>query len=144
MGGRRFRVLSRGVLDGYCTASVEWLVDEPIGFSSTIASGATVAAAAVVDLHDRVRRDALTWIQSEAPVALRQRILQHFGSMPPLEADWMTSSVANATAAASGGGGSGSGYPNGPAWLWWLMAILPLDPKAQVITIKLIHECMNE
>ena len=154
VGGRRFRVLSRGVLDGYCTASVEWLVDEPIGFSSSIGSitttspssqAATAAATVVVDLHDRVRRDALTWIQSEAPAALRQRILQHFGSMPPLEADWMTSSVASAIAAAAaaaaaaasftgggGGGGSSNSYPNGPSWLWWLMAILPLDPKAQV------------
>jgi len=143
VGGRRFRLLSRGVLDGYCTASVEWLVDEPIGFSSIATTAlpssqttAAAAAAVVVDLHDRVRRDALTWIQSEAPAALRQRILQHFGSMPSLEADWMASSVASATAVAGatastgGGGGSSNSYPNGPSWLWWL--ILPLDPKAQV------------
>jgi hypothetical protein len=29
-GLKRFRVLSRGVLDGYCTASVEWIVDESL------------------------------------------------------------------------------------------------------------------
>ena len=63
--------------------------------------------------------------------------------MPPLEADWMTSSVVNATAAAVAAAASGGGgYPNGPAWLWWLMAILPLDPKAQVIFQ--IYSLMNQ
>lgn len=103
VGGRRFRVLRRGVLDGYCTATVEYLVDQPVDPSRV---GALVA------LHDRVRQEADDWITS-APAHLRQRILQHFGVMPDVEPDWMS-------------------LANGPAWLWWLMAILPINPKTQV------------
>ena len=103
VGGRRFRVLRRGLLDGYCTATVEYLVDQPVDPSRVDA---------VKALHDRVRQEAQSWINS-APANLRQRILGHFGLMPDVEPDWMT-------------------LPNGPAWLWWLMAILPLNPKAQV------------
>lgn len=103
VGGRRFRVLRRGVLDGYCTATVEYLMDQPVDPSRV----ETVKA-----LHDRVRQEAQNWISS-APANLRQRILGHFGVMPDVESDWIT-------------------LPNGPAWLWWLMAILPLNPKAQV------------
>lgn len=106
VGGRRFRVLRRGVLDGYCTANVEYLADQPID---------PARVNNVVALHDRVRQEAQNWITS-APPQLRLRILQHFGDMPPVEPDWMT-------------------LPDGPAWLWWLMAILPLNPKAQVSNI---------
>lgn len=30
VGGRRFKVLSRGMLDGYATANVEFLVDDEV------------------------------------------------------------------------------------------------------------------
>lgn len=110
VGGRRFRVLRRGVLDGYCTATVEFLVDQPVDPSRV---------EIVKTLHDRVRQEAQHWINS-APANLRQRILGHFGTMPDAEPDWMT-------------------LPNGPAWLWWLMAILPLNPKAQVATLSMTH-----
>lgn len=108
VGGRRFRVLRRGVLDGYCTATVEYLVDQAVDPSRVDA---------VMALHDRVRQEAQNWISS-APTHLRQRILQHFGVMPDIEPDWMT-------------------LPDGPAWLWWLMAILPLNPKAQVAILSM-------
>lgn len=104
VGGRRFRVLRRGVLDGYCVATVEYLRDQPIEPSRT---------PAVVALHDRLRHDTESWINT-APNHLRERILQHFGAMPPVEPDWMS-------------------LPDGPAWLWWLMAILPLRFPAQVL-----------
>ena len=103
VGGRRFRVLRRGVLDGYCTATVEYLVDQTVD---------PARVPAVVALHDRVRQEALNWISS-APNHLRQRIHEHFGVMPEAEPDWIT-------------------LPDGPKWLWWLMSILPLNPKAQV------------
>lgn len=112
VGGRRFRVLRRGVLDGYCTATVEYLVDQPVE---------PAKVNALVALHDRVRQEADNWITS-APAHLRQRILQHFGTMPDVEPDWMA-------------------LPNGPAWLWWLMAILPINPKTQVrLTLVLFIE----
>ena len=104
VGGRRFKVLHRTMIDGYYTATVDFLVDKPVEPDNV---------AATISLHDRVHAAAQNWI-SEAPVALRQRILQHFGTMPPVEADWIS-------------------LPNGPAWHWWLLSILPLDPKAQVL-----------
>jgi Lon protease-like protein len=109
VGGRRFKVLHQSLLDGYYTANVEFLADQPpVEASHT---------AAVVALHQRVRESAESWINS-APASLRQRILQHFGTIPPVEADWIT-------------------LPNGPAWLWWLMAILPLDSKAQLAILSM-------
>lgn len=110
VGGRRFRVLRRDVLDGYCTATVEYLVDQAVE---------PAKIPALIALHDRVRQGAQNWIAS-APTPLRQRILQHFGVMPDVEPDWMT-------------------MPNGPSWLWWLMAILPLNPKAQVRALNSIQ-----
>lgn len=38
--------------------------------------------------------------------------------MPPLEADWVS-------------------LANGPAWLWWLVAILPLTPKDQLVLLSM-------
>ncbi len=105
IGGRRFKVLRRSMLDGYATATVEFLTDQSVESGDRTRNLTT--------LHDRVRDLAKSWVEQTAPAQLRQRIQQHYGSMPVLEPDWIT-------------------LPNGPAWLWWLMAILPLDPKAQV------------
>jgi len=44
---------------------------------------------------------------------IRQRIITHFGTMPSPEEDWMN-------------------LAEGPSWTWWLLAILPLDAKAQL------------
>lgn len=108
VGGRRFKVLHRTMTDGYYTASVEFLVDQTVETSQV---------AQIVSLHDKVRDAAESWI-NEAPEALRQRILQHFGSIPLVEADWIS-------------------LPNGPSWLWWLLAILPLEPKAQLMILSM-------
>jgi len=108
VGGRRFKVLHRTMIDGYYTATVDFLVDQTVEADHVDAT---------VSLHDRVHAAAENWI-SEAPVALRQRILQHFGTMPPVEADWIS-------------------LPNGPAWHWWLLSILPLDPKAQLTLLSM-------
>ena len=41
-------------------------------------------------------------------------ISSHYGSMPRVETEfWNT--------------------PSGPAWAWWVLAILPLDTMAQVV-----------
>ena len=109
VGGRRFRVLKRYMVDGYYMATVEFLTDQPVEADDV---------ARVVALHDSVRAAAENWIYSVSST-LRQRILQNFGTMPRMEADWIT-------------------FPSGPSWLWWLMAILPLEPKVQVSTIKYI------
>ena len=111
VGGRRFKVLSRGMLDGYATAQVEYLTDEPVEPDSE-------RAAALKALHDRVRQSALSWVETTAPAQLRQRIRQHYGTMPPEQADWIN-------------------MPNGPAWLWWLVPILPLETSAQVAILSM-------
>jgi Lon protease-like protein len=103
-GSKRFRVLSRGVLDGYCTASVDWIVDEPI------ASLSIQEQSAVVELHNRVRSDACAWIESQSKSILGRHIANVYGSIPDVESDWMT-------------------HFNGPNWLWWLTAVIPFDAE---------------
>ena len=44
---------------------------------------------------------------------IRAGILSHYGDMPPLEAQYWA-------------------LQSGPAWCWWVLAILPLDHQAQV------------
>jgi len=62
-------------------------------------------------LHDRTRDLAVSWFtQTEEEV--KAGILSHYGVMPQLEQDYWSS-------------------PSGPAWSWWILAILPLDTKAQ-------------
>lgn len=108
VGGRRFKVLSRGMLDGYATANVEFRVDDEV---------APERVPALTQLHDTVRQAAQDWINT-ARASIRDRITQHFGTMPPLEADWVS-------------------LANGPAWLWWLVAILPLTPKDQLVLLSM-------
>jgi Lon protease-like protein len=108
VSGKRFRVISCGVFDGYCKASVEWIVDEPI------ASLSIQEQSAVVELHNRVRSDACAWIESQSKSILGRHIANVYGSIPDVESDWMT-------------------FADGPNWLWWLTAVLPFDSDDQVI-----------
>jgi hypothetical protein len=64
-----------------------------------------------------VFKEATAWLQSISQV-LRQRIYTHFGTMPAPEEDWID-------------------LPNGPSWAWWLLAILPLDAKAQLAILSM-------
>lgn len=63
-------------------------------------------------LHDRVREEAMRWFRQMAK-NLRAEIRRSFGEIPDVEEDWMTLS-------------------DGPAWAWWILAILPLGPQLQV------------
>jgi hypothetical protein len=60
-------------------------------------------------LHDRARLEVLSLINS---INLRNRI-QRFGVIPEVEPDWIT-------------------LPNGPAWVWWFISIIPLTPQDKV------------
>ena len=44
---------------------------------------------------------------------IRDGILAHYGSIPEVETNYWD-------------------HHNGPAWTWWIIAILPLDPRTQV------------
>jgi len=102
MGGRRFKVLERDTKDGYHTAVVEFLHD-------SLPSGQDLLD--LKQLHDRTRTLAVSWF-NKATEEIKAGILSHYGAMPPLEQDYWTS-------------------PSGPAWTWWVLAILPLDTQAQ-------------
>uniref|UniRef100_A0A182Y812 RING-type domain-containing protein n=1 Tax=Anopheles stephensi TaxID=30069 RepID=A0A182Y812_ANOST len=108
VGGRRFRVLTRHERDGYDTAHVEFFEDEKIGAGSE----AEERLQLVRDLHEKVLLKAIDWHQS-LPESIRCEIFKSFGKMPDLEENW-------------------EDVTDGPAWAWWIIAILPLNDKLKV------------
>nr|XP_023670532.1 LON peptidase N-terminal domain and RING finger protein 1-like isoform X1 [Paramormyrops kingsleyae] len=110
VGGERFRVLARGMRDGYHIADIEYLEDVKVTDAEEMLK--------LQELHDQVYRQAHTWFGSLEP-RFRDQILQHFGPMPAREID------IQATA-------------NGPACCWWLLAVLPVDPRYQLSVLSLL------
>ncbi|XP_019955991.1 LON peptidase N-terminal domain and RING finger protein 1 [Paralichthys olivaceus] len=109
IGGKRFRVLSRGMKDGYSTADIEHLEDTRVQDSEVLGK--------LVDLHDAVYEQARVWFQN-LKIHFHNQILQHFGPMPEREADIQAT-------------------PNGPACCWWLLAVLPIDPRYQLSVLSM-------
>ncbi|KAG8225845.1 hypothetical protein J437_LFUL004774 [Ladona fulva] len=105
IGVRRFRVIARGERDGYDTAQVQFIQDQQIPPEQV--NG-------VKQLHDRVRLKSQQWL-STVDHSIRREIERTFGRMPELEPDdsWLST-------------------PDGPAWAWWVLAILPLGQNLQV------------
>ncbi|XP_017783578.1 PREDICTED: LON peptidase N-terminal domain and RING finger protein 3 [Nicrophorus vespilloides] len=103
VGVRRFRVLEKGELDGYDTATVEYIKDCDVSEEKL---------PELLDLHERVYSKAGKWVSSLAPKVLAE-VETCIGEMPPLESDWYK-------------------LPDGPSWAWWLMPILPLSSKLQI------------
>lgn len=104
LGTKRFRVLRRSEKDGYDTANIEFIKDEPICEDNY---------RSVIDLHDRVLEKAKEWWEI-IPHNIKGEVLKSFGQMPELEEDWEVSH-------------------DGPSWTWWIIAILPLSPLLKVI-----------
>ncbi|XP_034254301.1 LON peptidase N-terminal domain and RING finger protein 3 [Thrips palmi] len=102
-GSRRFRVLQRGERDGYDVANVQLLHDEPT---------APERLPGVRQLHALVRAKSELWLSSMGK-EVRAEIERSFGVMPSVEDRWENSS-------------------DGPAWTWYLLAVLPLGPQLQV------------
>lgn len=109
IGGKRFRVLSRGMKDGYSTADIEHLEDTRVEDSDELGR--------LQELHDAVYEQARVWFQN-LKIHFHNQILQHFGSMPEREADIQAT-------------------PNGPACCWWLLAVLPIDPRYQLSVLSM-------
>nr|XP_020481588.1 LON peptidase N-terminal domain and RING finger protein 1 [Labrus bergylta] len=109
IGGKRFRVLSRGMKDGYSTADIEYLEDTRVEDGDELES--------LQELHDEVYEQARVWFQN-LKIHFHNQILQHFGPMPEREADIQAT-------------------PNGPACCWWLLAVLPIDPRYQLSVLSM-------
>ncbi|XP_076877041.1 LON peptidase N-terminal domain and RING finger protein 1 [Brachyhypopomus gauderio] len=108
VGGSRFRVLRRGHRDGYHTADVEYLEDHKT-------DGAELEV--LQRLHDSVYQQACDWYV-RLNSRIREQISQQYGDMPERE-DHVQAS------------------PNGPAWCWWLLSVLQLDPAYQTTVLSL-------
>ncbi|MEQ2165374.1 hypothetical protein GOODEAATRI_016153, partial [Goodea atripinnis] len=109
IGGKRFRVLSRGMKDGYNTADIEHLRDTRVENREELEK--------LQELHDAVYGQAQVWFQN-LKIRFHNQILQHFGPMPEREPDIQAT-------------------PNGPACCWWLLAVLPIDPRYQLSVLSM-------
>uniref|UniRef100_A0A4W5MZG4 Si:ch1073-440b2.1 n=1 Tax=Hucho hucho TaxID=62062 RepID=A0A4W5MZG4_9TELE len=103
VGVSRFRVLSHGHRDGYNTAKIEHLEDQKV-------DGEELAE--LQKLHDCVYEQASTWFTSLKD-NMKNQIVSHFGQLPEKDCDIQ-------------------GSASGPAWCWWLLAVLPLEKRAQL------------
>lgn len=118
IGFRRFRILTRDEKDGYETAKVEYIYDEPIPKDYVHV---------VSDMHSAVLRKAIKWYESLTD-DIKEEILRSFGPMPILEENW-------------------EAVADGPAWAWWIIAILPLNQPLKVVfffrfcIIHIFHLC---
>ncbi|XP_035747880.1 LON peptidase N-terminal domain and RING finger protein 3 isoform X2 [Egretta garzetta] len=116
IGKRRFKVIQHSQRDGYNTADIEYIEDQQV-------QGQEYAALLV--LHDSVYDQAYMWFNS-LKQALKSRILSHFGPMPAKDPDPQAN-------------------PNGPAWCWWVLAVLPLENRAQLpfLAMKSLKDRLN-
>ncbi|XP_048208358.1 LON peptidase N-terminal domain and RING finger protein 2 isoform X2 [Perognathus longimembris pacificus] len=103
IGISRFRVLSHRHRDGYNTADIEYLEDEKV-------EGPEYEE--LTTLHDSVYQQSVSWFSSLQD-HMKEQILSHFGGMPDREPEPQSN-------------------PSGPAWSWWILAVLPLERKAQL------------
>ncbi|XP_047210593.1 LON peptidase N-terminal domain and RING finger protein 3-like [Girardinichthys multiradiatus] len=103
IGRRRFKIIQHRERDGYNTADVEYLEDVKVE---------GLAERELQSLHDAVYDQALVWVNS-LKAEQKQRIEGHFGPMPKKDPELQAS-------------------PNGPSWCWWLLAVLPLEGRAQL------------
>ncbi|XP_058049735.1 LON peptidase N-terminal domain and RING finger protein 1 isoform X1 [Ahaetulla prasina] len=109
IGLKRFRVIRRGMKDGYCTADIEDLEDIKVKDEGEMRK--------LQELHNIVYNQACSWFQSLRN-KFHSQILQYFGPMPEKE------EILQETA-------------DGPAWCWWLLAVLPVDPKYQLSVLSM-------
>nr|XP_040029164.1 LON peptidase N-terminal domain and RING finger protein 3-like [Gasterosteus aculeatus aculeatus] len=103
IGRRRFKVVQQSERDGYNTADIEYLEDLKVEGQ---------AERELHALHDAVYDQALVWVNT-LKAEQKERIEGHFGAMPQKDAEPQVS-------------------PNGPSWCWWLLAVLPLEGRAQL------------
>jgi len=103
IGCKRFKILTRSEKDGYETAKVEYISDEPIAHDQVKSVSA---------MQTLVLAKATGWFDSLS-TEQKHMILQSYGQMPPLEHSWEL-------------------ITDGPAWAWWIIALLPLSQQLKV------------
>ncbi|XP_051505768.1 LON peptidase N-terminal domain and RING finger protein 1-like [Myxocyprinus asiaticus] len=108
VGGSRFRVLRRGQRDGYHTADIEYLEDHKVEDAEL---------ELLQRLHDSVYQQAREWYH-RLNSRIQEQISHQYGIMPEKEDDIQASA-------------------NGPAWCWWLLSVLQLDPAYQTTVLSL-------
>ncbi|RVE58403.1 hypothetical protein OJAV_G00208780 [Oryzias javanicus] len=108
IGISRFKVLSHGQRDGYHTAKIEYLEDKKVNGDELTD---------LLKLHDSVYEQANNWFTSLKD-NMKSQILSHFGHLPSKDLDPQAS-------------------PSGPAWCWWLLAVLPLENRAQLTILAM-------
>ncbi|XP_068592990.1 LOW QUALITY PROTEIN: LON peptidase N-terminal domain and RING finger protein 2-like [Cebidichthys violaceus] len=108
IGVSRFKVLSHGQRDGYNTAKIEYLEDKKVEGEELMD---------LLKLHNAVYEQANNWFTSLKD-NMKSQILSHFGSLPSKDPDPQAS-------------------PSGPAWCWWLLAVLPLENRAQLTILAM-------
>ncbi|KAA0722282.1 RING finger protein 2 Neuroblastoma apoptosis-related protease [Triplophysa tibetana] len=107
-GVARFKVVSHGQRDGYHTAKIEYLEDKKV-------EGDDLTE--LLKLHDSVYDQATGWFTSLKD-DMKNQIISHFGQLPGKDLDPQAN-------------------PNGPAWCWWLLAVLPLENRAQLTILAM-------
>lgn len=108
VGVSRFRVLKRGQRDGYHTADIEYLKDLKVDDSEL---------EPLQLLHDSVYQQAQDWYQRLGN-RVREQISRQYGAMPDKEENIQASF-------------------NGPAWCWWLLSVLQVEPAYQTTVLSL-------
>ncbi|GAA6225241.1 LON peptidase N-terminal domain and RING finger protein 2 [Lates japonicus] len=108
IGVSRFKVLSHGQRDGYNTAKIEYLEDRKVEGEELVD---------LLRLHDSVYEQANSWF-TLLKDNMKSQILSHFGHLPSKDPDPQAS-------------------PSGPAWCWWLLAVLPLENRAQLTILAM-------
>ncbi|XP_014894369.1 LON peptidase N-terminal domain and RING finger protein 2 [Poecilia latipinna] len=108
IGVSRFKVLSHGQRDGYNTAKIEYLEDRKVEGEELVE---------LLKLHDSVYDQANNWFTSLKD-NMKSQILSHFGHLPSKDLDPQA-------------------VPEGPAWCWWLLAVLPLENRAQLTILAM-------
>jgi len=108
MGGRRFKVVERGVMDGYDTAKVEFLEDEKVQEEDQLQE--------LIKVHDETLEQTRGWFDGSSDF-VKKGIVDHYGNLPETEAEYWT-------------------LPNGPTWLWWVLNTLPIDPPLKLLLLS--------
>lgn len=106
IGCKRFKVIERSEKDGYDTAKVEHIFDEAI---------ADDRLAIVKQLNETIYKKASSWYHS-LPTHIQSEIHKSFGVMPMLQRHFES-------------------ITDGPAWAWYIIALLPLNQNLKVSTL---------